>query len=184
MTIRVYGNRTIKTLPGLATRPTTARVREAIFNIWQGTIPGCHWLDLCAGSGAMGAEALGRGAQSVMAIESSSRVCRILRENWQKIASDGQSFKVLCGDVKVQLKNLRGQKFERIYCDPPYEGDLYEPVLEMICQFKLLTPGGEIALEHDPKRHFLPQFLDLEICREKVYGNTALTFYQWNSDQV
>ena len=54
--MRIYGNRQLKTLPGQATRPTSARVREALFNIWQGEITGCCWLDLCAGNGSMGAE--------------------------------------------------------------------------------------------------------------------------------
>ena len=58
MPLRIYGNRQLKTLPGQATRPTTGRVREALFNIWRGSIVGCDWLDLCAGNGVMGAEAL------------------------------------------------------------------------------------------------------------------------------
>ncbi|HEY9736425.1 MAG TPA: RsmD family RNA methyltransferase, partial [Trichocoleus sp.] len=66
MSLRIYGNRTIKTLPGEATRPTASRVREALFNIWQGRVDGCRWLDVCAGSGAMGAEALCRGAAEVV----------------------------------------------------------------------------------------------------------------------
>ncbi len=61
MSLRIYGNRQLKTLMGQATRPTPSLVREALFNIWQGTIVGCRWLDLCTGSGAMGAEALCRG---------------------------------------------------------------------------------------------------------------------------
>ena len=60
--MRIYGNRQLKTLPGQITRPTPARVREAVFNIWQGSVENCRWLDLCAGSGSMGAEALCRGA--------------------------------------------------------------------------------------------------------------------------
>ena len=69
MAIRIYGNRPIKTLPGQATRPTPAKVREALFNSWQGRVNGSRWLDLCAGSGAMGAEALCRGASLVVGIE-------------------------------------------------------------------------------------------------------------------
>ena len=75
MAVRIYGNREIKTLPGEETRPTSARVREALFNIWQGRILGCRWLDLCAGSGAMGAEALCRGAAEVVGIEKSGAAC-------------------------------------------------------------------------------------------------------------
>ncbi|NES84802.1 MAG: hypothetical protein F6K10_27200, partial [Moorea sp. SIO2B7] len=70
--MRIYGNRQLKTLPGRSTRPTSARVREALFNIWQGTILDCRWLDLCAGNGSMGAEALCRGAKMVVGIEQSA----------------------------------------------------------------------------------------------------------------
>ncbi|MER3475705.1 MAG: 16S rRNA (guanine(966)-N(2))-methyltransferase RsmD, partial [Leptolyngbya sp. ERB_1_2] len=69
MSLRIYGNRSLKTLPGQETRPTLARVREAVFNIWQGSIEQCRWLDLCTGSGSMGAEALCRGASIVIGIE-------------------------------------------------------------------------------------------------------------------
>ncbi|MFM6278371.1 MAG: RsmD family RNA methyltransferase, partial [Dolichospermum sp.] len=78
MSLRIYGNRLIKTLPGENTRPTSARVREALFNIWQGRITGCRWLDLCAGSGAMGAEALCREASVVIGIEQPSLACGII----------------------------------------------------------------------------------------------------------
>ena len=83
MSLRIYGNRLIKTLPGQDTRPTSARVREVVFNIWLEKITGCRWLDLCAGSGSMGAEALCRGASSVFAIEQCPRACGIIKQNWQ-----------------------------------------------------------------------------------------------------
>jgi 16S rRNA (guanine966-N2)-methyltransferase len=82
--LRIYGNRALKTLPGEATRPTSARVREALFNIWQGRIVDCRWLDLCTGSGAMGAEALCRGAAEVVGIERSAEAYTVTRENWQE----------------------------------------------------------------------------------------------------
>lgn len=177
MSLRIYGNRQLKTLPGQATRPTLARVREAIFNIWQGTVEGCRWLDLCAGSGSMGAEALCRGASCVVGIEKSSRACAIIQQNWQQVAQPGQTFEVLRGDVVQRLKTLEGQQFDRIYFDPPYASDLYEPVLEAIAQYQLLDEGGEIAAEHSPDLWNVKAIPSLEICREKVYGNTALRFY-------
>lgn len=177
MSLRIYGNRQLKTLPGLATRPTVARVREAVFNIWQGTIAGCRWLDLCTGSGSMGAEALCRGAVFVLGIEQSSRACAVIQENWQKVAKPSQTFQILRGDVVQRLKSLPGEPFDRIYFDPPYASDLYEPVLETIAQLQLLAPNGEMAVEHAPDRA-MPIPDGLEICRQKVYGNTALTFYR------
>jgi 16S rRNA (guanine966-N2)-methyltransferase len=181
MSIRICGNRELKTLPGLETRPTPAKVRQAVFNIWQGTISGCRWLDLCSGSGAMGAEALCRSAQSVIGIDRSSAACSIIEENWRKVASDGQTFQLLRGDIIDRLADVEGQVFDRIYFDPPYAGGLYQTVLAAIDRYQLLAPMGEIAVEHspDPQISILPVSLPtLELCRYKAYGNTAIAFYR------
>ena len=178
MSLRIYGNRLLKTLPGEHTRPTSARVREALFNIWQGTIVGCRWLDLCAGSGSMGAEALCREASVVIGIEQSSLACVIIQENWQQVAKSEQKFQLLRGNITQQLKRLSGQKFDRIYFDPPYTSGLYEPVLKAIAQYQLLDSLGEIAVEHRLQDWTPPNIPNWEICRHKAYGNTALTFYQ------
>jgi 16S rRNA (guanine(966)-N(2))-methyltransferase RsmD len=185
MSLRIYGNRQLKTLPGQVTRPTPARVREALFNIWQGEIEECRWLDLCAGSGAMGAEALCRGAAFAVGIEKSSRACAVIEQNWQQVASAHQRFQVIYGDVLQRLSTLAGQQFDRIYFDPPYASRLYIPVLEAIAQHQLLAPDGELAVEHNPDRHgdealhkLTAHIPNLQICRHKTYGNTALTFYR------
>jgi len=178
MSLRIHGNRLLKTLPGAATRPTPGRVREALFNIWQGKVEGCRWLDLCTGSGAMGAEALCRGAALVVGIEQSSQACEIIQQNWRQVAKAHQTFQVIRGDVVEQLGKLSGQEpFDRIYFDPPYASDLYEPVLEAIARQNLLAPNGELAVEHSPGR-ILPGAIDfLQMSRQKTYGNTAVTFY-------
>lgn len=178
MTLRIYGNRQLKTLPGQETRPTLAIVRSALFNIWQGAIADCRWLDLCAGSGAVGAEALCRGAAVAVGIEQSTRACTIIRQNWQQVVSESQQFQVLRGDVRQRIKSLEGQQFDRIYFDPPYESALYESVLEAIAHLQLLAPDGELAVEHSPDRLNALTPSTLELCRQKVYGNTALTFYR------
>ncbi|WP_088892647.1 16S rRNA (guanine(966)-N(2))-methyltransferase RsmD [Leptolyngbya ohadii] len=179
MSLRIYGNRLLKTLPGQATRPTPARVREAVFNIWQGTIAGCRWLDLCSGSGAMAAEALCRGAAAVVGIEQSSRACAIVRQNWQQVAKPDQTFQLLKGDVVQRLPALKGQQFDRVYFDPPYESNLYEPVLQAIEQYQLLALEGEIAAEHSPGRAMPEAIGKLVRDRQKSYGNTAVSFYRW-----
>ncbi len=185
MSLRIYGNRPLKTLPGLATRPTPSRVREALFNIWQGRVAGCRWLDLCSGSGSMGAEALCRGAAAVVGIEQSSRACGVIRENWTRLATPDQSVLLLRGDVVQRLSGLAGQQFDCIYFDPPYASDLYEPVIGAIAHHGLLDPQGELAMEHSPDRWTQTDLVQwearvppLEICRQKAYGNTALMFWQ------
>lgn len=178
MSLRIYGNRQLKTLPGQDTRPTSSRVRQAVFNIWQGAIANCSWLDLCAGSGAMGAEALCRGANRVIGIEQSNRAAAIIQQNWQQVAKSEQTFQVLRGDVVQKLKILAGQQFDRIYFDPPYASNLYQPVLEAIAHYQLLHPQGELAVEHSPDAPLPQNIFTLVCCRQRVYSNTAVTFYK------
>ncbi len=176
--MRIYGNRQLKTLSGQETRPTAARVREALFNIWQGRITDCRWLDLCAGTGSMGAEALCRGASVVVGIEKWAKACAIIQQNWEKVAQPEQTFQVVQGDVVGRLKTLAGQPFDHIYLDPPYASGLYQPVMDAIASYQLLAEGGELAVEHSPNNFTPKPIATLEICRQKVYGNTALTFYR------
>jgi 16S rRNA (guanine(966)-N(2))-methyltransferase RsmD len=125
----------------------------------------------------MGAEALCRGASLVVGIEKWGKACGVIRHNWEQVASPEQEFQVLQGDVVKQLKSLEGQKFDCIYFDPPYASYLYQPVLNAIAQYKLLDEDGELAVEHSPHQWNSKPIPTLEICRQKVYGNTALTFY-------
>jgi 16S rRNA (guanine966-N2)-methyltransferase len=181
MSLRIYGNRLLKTLPGAATRPTSARVREAVFNIWQGRLSECRWLDLCTGSGSMGAEALCRGASVVVGVEVSSTACAVIQQNWQQVSGEQQTFRVLRGDIIQRLKGLTGEQFDLIYFDPPYASALYAPVIQAIAQAKLLALHGELAVEHRSDWLTTP-VLTLEVCRQKRYGNTSLTFYRGLGD--
>lgn len=176
--MRIYGNRLLKTLPGPQTRPTSARVREALFNIWQTQIEGGRWLDLCAGNGTMGAEALCRKISILLGIEQNRRACQITQENWKKVATSGQKWQVMKGNLPEQLKKLQGQKFDLIYFDPPYGSELYHPVLKEISNLDLLAKDGEIAIEHNPKQWDYQEIAGLTMIRQKKYGNTTLTFLE------
>ncbi|MEO1095893.1 MAG: 16S rRNA (guanine(966)-N(2))-methyltransferase RsmD [Cyanobacteria bacterium J06638_28] len=177
MALRIYGNRQLKTVPGQTTRPTTGRVREAVFNIWHDSIEACSWLDLCAGNGVMGAEALCRGAIEVLGIEKSSLACHTIRQNWQPIVQPHQTARVIRGDVLAWLPKLAPQRFQHIYFDPPYQSDLYQPVLAAIAQYQLLHPKGELAVEHEEATWQATPIRGLELQRQKHYGRTSLTFY-------
>lgn len=178
MSIRLSGRRSLQTPSGLATRPTPARVRNAIFNIWQREVPNCRWLDLCAGSGAMGGEALLRGASAVWGIEQSAQACRAIAQNWQKLQSTDQEVRLLKGEVSRLLSSLDAPAFDLIYFDPPYDGDLYEPVLALLAARSLLDAEGEIAVEHRPERAIaLPPAFELKQCRR--YGSTAVSLIRW-----
>ncbi|MBE7386012.1 MAG: 16S rRNA (guanine(966)-N(2))-methyltransferase RsmD [Leptolyngbya sp. SIO1E4] len=177
MALRIYGNRQLKTVPGQATRPTTGRVREAVFNIWHRSITNCTWLDLCAGNGVMGAEALCRGAASVVGIEKAGIACRTIQQNWQQVAQPHQTYRVIRGDVLIWLPKLAGQQFQHIYFDPPYRSDLYQPVLTAIAQHHLLGPNGELAVEHEEDMWEAISVPGLSLRTQKHYGRTNLTFY-------
>ena len=176
--MRIYGNRLLKTLPGQQTRPTSARVREALFNIWQTQIEGARWLDLCAGNGTMGAEALCRNISFLVGIENNRRACQIIQENWEKVATSGQKWQLIKGNLPEKLKDLRGQQFDLIYFDPPYGSELYNPVLKEIFNLDLLAKDGEVAIEHNPKQWDYQEIAGVGVIRQKKYGNTTLTFLE------
>lgn len=172
MAIRIQGQRKLATPPGNQTRPTTAKVRQALFNIWQNSVLGCRWLDLCAGSGAMGAEALVRGASVVVGIEKNPQACRLIRDNWQSLARAEQQFQIIRADVIQALKQLPPAPFDHIYFDPPYDSHLYQPVFQLIAELNLLSPTGAMAVEC--RTHQLPNLTGLGAYRQKVYGSTTL----------
>ena len=122
----------------------------------------------------MGAEALCRGASIAVGIEKNPEACDVARKNWKRWTQKTQSASVIRGNVVKTLDKLAGQQFDRIYFDPPYKGDLYEPVLAAIVKFELLAIHGECAVEHSPGRSIACD--GLTVCREKKYGNTAVTF--------
>ena len=178
MAIRIYGNRPIKTLPGQATRPTPAKVREALFNSWQGRVNGSRWLDLCAGSGAMGAEALCRGASLVVGIEQAGAACRIVQTNWQTVAKPEQTFHLIRGDVTKKLASLTLGPFDLVYFDPPYAAGLYDTVLNTLIQKSLLAPGADVAAEYTPACWQPNSLPGLDLARTKRYGLTHLAFFE------
>lgn len=114
----------------------------------------------------------------VVGIEKWGKACTIIQQNWEQVAKPEQEFQVVQGDVVGRVKTLAGQQFDHIYFDPPYASKLYQPVIEAIAQYHLLAEDGELAVEHSPNNFTPPLFSTLEICRQKVYGNSALTFYR------
>jgi 16S rRNA (guanine(966)-N(2))-methyltransferase RsmD len=135
----------------------------------------------------MGAEALCRGAATVIGIEQDSRACEVIRQNWQQVATPDQQFKVWRGDVRQRLRDLETevatQPFDHIYFDPPYASQLYEPVLAAIVHHQLLAADGELAVEHATEHATLSNGTALAIppglalCRQKHYGATTLSFF-------
>lgn len=183
MALRISGNRLLQTPKGNLSRPTLGRVREALFNIWQGEVADCRWLDLCTGSGSMGAEALCRGAASVTGIEQAPEAIRITEANWRKVASPSQQARLLRGNITQRLPQLTGEQFDLIYFDPPYASQLYDRVVRLIAIHRLLATTGELAVEHGEERSLqLPP--ELMLHRQKRYGKTVLSFCRWQLDSA
>lgn len=131
-------------VPGL--RPTPDRVRETLFNWLQMQIPGARCLDLFAGSGALGLEALSRGAGEVVMVEKHPAAARALRDN---IALLGAQNAVLVQDDAFRYLQRETQGFDLIFLDPPFHQSLLEPALEILFANKLLKTGGMIYLEQE-----------------------------------
>lgn len=153
---------------GEVTRPTADKVREAIFGALQFELAGSRVLDLFAGSGAMGIEALSRGAQSAVFVERDPVSAALVRDNLGALNMQAQ---VLQMDYAAALQRISG-KFDFIFLDPPYHAGLYAPAIERILQAGLLAPGGKIIVEHEEDAVFDRVYVQ----KEKKYGRTRVSF--------
>lgn len=166
----------LQTIEGLSTRPTTDRTKESLFSMISFDLPGSSFLDLFAGSGAIGIEALSRGAEKAVFIESFPPCVQVIFNNLNhtRLVHRGE---VMKEDVFSGLKKLseKGQAFDIIFLDPPYDKGLAEPVLKAIVDGRLLNKDGYIIVEHSSK---IPLSIveGLQVTREKVYRTTAMTF--------
>ncbi|MDX2033298.1 MAG: 16S rRNA (guanine(966)-N(2))-methyltransferase RsmD [Blastocatellia bacterium] len=174
-----YKGRRLKTLDGMQVRPTSDRLRETLFNILQSRIEGAAFLDLCAGSGAVGIEALSRGASHVSFIESVRKVADLIRENLRHCGID-EDAAVINRDALQALRRLstEGRKFDIIYFDPPYESELYAPALRQIAKGGLLNEDGLVIVEHRRQMPLAPSYDQLRPYRELPQGESCLTFYR------
>lgn len=170
--------RRLRTLEGLKLRPTSDRLRETLFNILAPRIIDSRFLDLCAGSGAVGIESISRGASSVIFIESSRRAAALIEENLDHCGISAKA-QVLNRDAIAALKLLstRETQFDIIYFDPPYESHIYSPVLELIGETDLLARGGVLVAEHRGASILNPGYGTLRPYREVKQGDSRLTFY-------
>ncbi len=166
------GGRQLKTPAGDDVRPTADHVKEALFNTLQFDIEGRRVLDLFAGTGQLGIEALSRGAREAVFTDQSHSSLALIRENLRRC---GMQASVLRTDALSYLS--RGEKFDIIFVDPPYDAGLYEPVLERINAVDNLNEGGIIICE-TRAGVVLP---DLRppyfLLRRRRYGSVALTYY-------
>lgn len=175
-------NRSIAAPKGLNTRPTSSKVRGALFNICQNYVADARFLDLFAGSGAMGIEALSRGASHAVFIDDNPASCRCIQSNLKALSIESRG-EILCRDAVSALKWLqkKNMQFDIVYIDPPYQKFHVESLLTPFKE-SLLAPDGILFLEEGagPLPNF--PFSGFEQLSQREYGKTVL--YQLKKEMI
>ena len=188
--LRLIGGKRLQSPNNNYTRPTTLRVREAIFNILQKRVEKSNWLDLFSGTGAISCEAYNHGARKIIAIEknkNNSKICLRNLLSLQNIEKRQNDIDVICKDVLKWTKpnyernlssktlDLKTLKFDFVYLDPPYDVDFHELVLQQIFNCNFLKKNSIVIFEHSPSLELKKNTL-WETINVRDYGQTRLTF--------
>ena len=184
----IYRGRHLKSPPSMEVRPTSDRLRETLFNILAPVITDVRFLDLCAGSGAIGIEALSRGASHATFVDRSRKICGLIESNLDlcKIPEDQTE---VVNDEATDFLHLSVQRklspWDIVYFDPPYKDD-YLRVLNMLGSqsSELLTSGGRVVVEHHHKNQLPEQIGHLRRTRVVKQGDASLSFYEVMSDTL
>ena len=166
-----YRGRRLAASAGSIARPTTDRVKEAMFAVIQFDVAGARVLDAFAGSGALGIEALSRGAAHVDFVEKEPACLMVLEENVKAVGA--KNARILCGDVLKLIPALGS--YELILLDPPYDAGYYTPVLEMVRDHGILSKGGIVVAECR-KTFDLSVPIGYNLTKRKDYGDISLLF--------
>ncbi len=166
----------LKTPDGMLTRPTTDRVKEALFSIIQFDIPGAQVLDLFGGTGQLGIEALSRGAKSAVFVDQREDACKLIRENLKRTRLEREG-RVVRGDYLDYLKRCK-EKFDIIFLDPPYAEVFLENALKCITEIDILQSGGIIVTERPVGKELPFEFDGYTRSRDYKYGTVLLTLYR------
>jgi len=175
--------RRLKSPRGLETRPTAGRLKQTLFDILAPVLPGCRFLDAFAGSGGIGLEALSRGAARVVLVDQAAPAVAAIRENTRMLAAAGGEVGVFRQDARVAIPALaaEGGRFDVVYVDPPYESELYEPVMELAAG--ILAEKGLVVAEHFHKR-ILPETIGRLVRTRSVrVGDHRLSFYRLREEE-
>jgi 16S rRNA (guanine966-N2)-methyltransferase len=179
-----FRRRPLRSLRGLDLRPTADRLRETLFNVLvagnSSAFEGKVWLDLCAGTGAVGIEALSRGAAKVYFVESSTSAASLIQHNLQSLGVEA-GFEVLKEDVARALRQLeaRGVTADFIFLDPPYRMEkVYARTLQQLSQSRSLKPDTVVIAEHDKRFDPGDGYAPLHRYRKLEQGDTTLSFYR------
>ena len=168
----------LKTPDGMLTRPTSDRVKEAMFSIIQFDIPGSAVLDLFGGTGQLGIEAISRGAKCATFVDCREDACRLIRENLKRAGMEREG-KIVRMDYMDFFKKNK-ETFDIVLLDPPYAEEYLENSLKMITEIDILQSGGIIIAERPLGKDLLQNLEGFTRSRDYKYGNTLLTVYRKN----
>lgn len=177
-----YRGRRLKSPPSLQTRPTSDRLRETLFNILAPRIEGARFLDLCAGTGAVGIEALSRGAAHVTFVDQSRRMSALIQANLKPLNVHDDEVEVVSQEA-LEFLSRRAKKeavaFDIVLFDPPYAAD-YEVILKFIGEHRamILNAEGIVIAEHFSKTPIIEEPGGLVRYRTLKQGDSSLSFYQ------
>ena len=166
----------LKTPDGMTTRPTSDRVKEAMFSIIHFEIPGASVLDLFGGTGQLGIEALSRGAKKAVFVDAGEPACKIIRENLKRTKMEQQG-SVVRSDYLAYLNRCR-EKFDIILLDPPYAEVFLENALKKITEIDILSSNGIIVTERPVGKELPWEFEGFQRSKDYKYGNTMVTIYR------
>lgn len=163
---------------GSATRPTADRVRESVFNILGPVAAGARVLDLFAGAGGLGLEALSRGAAWAVFVDRAPAAARCVRDNLAILAMTDQA-EVITSDALRAVRRMRahGDRFDWVFVDPPYASDLAAATLTTLGESPVLADGATVIVEHDRRRPLPDASGQLARTDQRAYGDTIVSFY-------
>ncbi|MNN03466.1 Ribosomal RNA small subunit methyltransferase D [compost metagenome] len=173
--------RNLKAVPGMGTRPTTDKVKEALFSMIGPYFDGGHVLDLFAGTGGLGIEALSRGMDLAVFVDLEYKSIEVVRANLKATGLDGKA-EVYKNDAERAIKALskREKKFDLVFLDPPYRMKHGDQLMETMDQLDLLSDGATIVLEYESSFAYPDAFGKFTEVRKAEYGETALSIYTYN----
>ena len=169
----------LKAVPGMKTRPTADRVKEAVFSSIDDRLYGSRFLDVFSGTGNIALEAISRGAEEVVLLEKDADALKVIQDNVTACRQDSRCT-IMRGDSMASMNTLsrQGKQFDIIYVDPPYQAGLYEEVLKNIAEKQLLAQGGLILLECAKNTSLSIENSIFFIYKEKCYGDTCVLYVQ------
>ena len=175
-----YGGRRLKAVPGMKTRPTTDKVKEAMFNIIGPYLEGGQVLDLFAGSGGLSIEAVSRGADHATLVDRQYQAIKTIHENLS-VTKEEDKFTVLKGDAYKMLNKLAKQEqgFDYVFLDPPYKKQQILELMDQLKKLGLLNTDALIICETDQVADLPEELADFELIKKADYGITELTFYRY-----